>query len=387
MDCSEYYNSRVISNSVIQCRIYAGDNSINPSIPTTIAIPITLNIAANTAIRFNILNLQNPSIASYPMSVVFKLASPCNSQDSNNLCAYYKSSTYLTFGNYVGYPGAGYSGTLTFNPSRVSANNTVHTITNTYQLLANDFVKLTYFNQVPIPKVCTMSSTNGVCYSYSTTNTIIIKVNTTINNPYSIALAGMPNPYQKFYGSYTFHTEIWRSGSVWIRFYTDYTASTITTDPTTSNPLTISFVPILTPNYQLKYTFWNIANVTFTNMLQNSNVKQIYIRAPSEITLDTQYCNASLQTYVGEAIPYPYRFVCQYIQATGPPYMILNLFTDFPAWNNGFTQRSIYVYIRYQIANSQTVQSNNWYAYAYADPSSQSSSYEISYATGNFPIV
>jgi hypothetical protein len=92
----------VISSSTIRCRIYAGDNTKIPPIPTTIAIPITLAIAANTAINFNIINLQNPSIAGYPISVVFKLATPCSSSDSNNLCAYYKSSKYLTFGSYPG---------------------------------------------------------------------------------------------------------------------------------------------------------------------------------------------------------------------------------------------------------------------------------------------
>ena len=383
-DCSEFYNTHVISATTIQCRIYAGDSAANPSIPTTIAIPITLAIPANTLIRYNIFNILNPALANYPMGVTFKLATPCSSQDSNNLCAYYKSVSYLTFPSYPGYPGYGYTGSLSFNPTRVSATNTLHTISAGYALQNNDFVKVTYYTQVPIPAVCTMSSTNGVCYSYPTSNNIIIKVNTTISSSYSLILSGMTNPYQRFYGSYTFYTEIWRSGSVWVRFYSDYTASTITTDPTTSNPLTISFIPTLTPNYQLKYGFNNIAKVTLTNMIQNSNVKQIVIYAPSEITIDTQYCNATMQTFPGEAKPYPYRFVCQSMSSTS---IVLNMFSDFPAWNSATTQRSIYVYVRYTILNSKTVSSNNWQAYAYADPSSQSSNYYVSYAVGNFPIV
>jgi hypothetical protein len=108
LDCAEYYNTNVISSSVIKCRIYAGDNTQTPSIPTTIAIPITQAIATITAIRFNIFNLLNPSLANYPMSVVFKMATPCSSSDSNNLCAYYKSSTYLTFNNIPSVPGYSY---------------------------------------------------------------------------------------------------------------------------------------------------------------------------------------------------------------------------------------------------------------------------------------
>jgi hypothetical protein len=290
----------------------------------------------------------------------------------------------MTFNANPGIPGYGYGGSLTFNPSLVSANNTQHTISCGYGLLSNDFVVLSYYSQIPIPSVCSLTSTTGVCYSYSTTNTIIIKVNTTISNPFSLILAGMSNPYQNFYGSYTFYTEIWRSGSVYVRYYTDYTATTITSDPTTGNPLIISFIPTLTPNYELKYGFENIANVTLTNMIQNAKVKQIRITAPGEITIDTQYCNATMQTFAGEAIPYPYRFSCE---TMGSNYIILNLFSNFPAWTNAITQRSIYIYIRYTILNSKTVQSNDWYAYAYTDPSSSSSIYAVSYATGHFPIV
>jgi len=148
--------------------------------------------------------------------------------------------------------------------------------------------------------------------------------------------------------------------------------------------LGITFTPTLTPNYELKYTFWNIALVTINNILQNNKIQQIYITAPGEITLDTKYCNATMQTYPGEAIPYPYRFVCKSVSSNS---VVLNLQSDFPAWTANFTQRKIYVYLKYSIANSQTVQSNNWYAYAYTDPSSTTSYYLVSQAQGNFPIV
>lgn len=282
MDCSEFYNTHVISNSIIQCRIYNGDYTQTPSIPTTIVIPITNNINANTQIRFNIIDLVNPSLASYPMGVLFKLASACSSSDINNLCTYYKSSTYLTFNNNPGTPGAGTTGSLTFNPTRVSANNTAHTVSAGYALVSGDFIRLYYYSQIPIPSVCTLSSNNGYCYSYPTTNSIIIKANVTISSPYSFTLTGMNNPYQITYGTYTFLTYIWKSGSITNVFYTNYAATLITTDPTSSTALSISFTPTLTTGYGyfLKYSFSNIALITITNMMQNLNIQQIYIWAP-----------------------------------------------------------------------------------------------------------
>jgi hypothetical protein len=388
VDCSEFYSTRVISNSVIQCRIYAGDNSQAPSIPTTIAIPISLAIVANTAIRFNIIDLQNPTTSSYPMSVVFKIATPCSNSDINNLCTYYKSSTYLTFNGNPGTPGCNsYSSYLTFTPSIVSAVNARHTISGPIALNNNDFVKIRYIlanYPVPVPAVCTMFTTNGVCYSYKTTNAIIIKVNQTVSSPFSITLSGMTNPHQNFYASNGFYVEIWRSGSINRCYFSNYGVDPITVDPTTSNPLRISFTPTLTPNYQLKYNFKNIANVTITNLLQNQFIQQIRISPPGEISIDTTYCNATVQTFPGEALPYPYRLVCQ-TMATN--FVVLNLFSNFPTWNNGFTQRSIYVYLRYTIANGQMGTSGTWSASAYTHASSNAYQYIVSTATGNFPIV
>jgi hypothetical protein len=71
----------------------------------------------------------------------------------------------------------------------------------------------------------------------------------------------------------------------------------------------------------------------------------------------------------------------------GSSYVILNMMSGFPTWNSTFTSRSIYVYLRYTILNSKTVSSNNWNAYAYTDPSSNSWYGAVSYAVGNFPIV
>jgi hypothetical protein len=250
MDCNEFYNTRVISASTISCRVYQGNNGVSPSIPATIVIPILQNIAANTAIQFNIINLQNPASYSYPIGITFKLASACSSQDTNNLCSYYKSSTYLSFINTVGVPGYFQSSNqLTFSPSRVSATNTVHTITAPYSLANGDFLTLTYYTQVPIPTVCTITSGNGYCYSYPSTNTIIIKAKQAISSPFTFTLSGMTNPYQNYYGDYTFKMYLWKSGSITNYWFSSYSATTITTDPVSSTALGITFAPTLTPNY------------------------------------------------------------------------------------------------------------------------------------------
>lgn len=146
--------------------------------------------------------------------------------------------------------------------------------------------------------MCTISSGSGVCYSYPLNNTIIIKVTTPISSPYSFTLSGMRNPTQQSYTN-TFSTERWSSGSIQVRFYTTYSVTHITVDPTTSTTLGITFTPTLTPNYQLKYQFPNIALVKISKLLQNLDIKHIRLNAPSGITLDTNYCNATVQTNIG----------------------------------------------------------------------------------------
>jgi hypothetical protein len=215
------------------------------------------------------------------MSVVFKLANKCNSQDIVNLCAYYKSLYSMTFNAYSAPSVVVSAGSLSFNPTRVSATNTLHTVSASFSLAVGDFVKLIYYSQIPIPAVCTMSSSNGQCYSYPSTNTIIVKITTASLSPYSIVLANMNNPYQNHYGIGTFNVEIWKSGIITNRFYSSYSATTISTDPTTSTPLSITFTPTLTPNYWLKYGFNNIAKVVLSKFFQNAYVKMIRINAPS----------------------------------------------------------------------------------------------------------
>jgi hypothetical protein len=131
----------------------------------------------------------------------------------------------------------------------VSATNTVHTISSSYSLASGDFVILNYYTQVPIPAVCSITSGNGVCYSYPTTNTIIIKATTAIPSPFTFTLAGMTNPYQNYYGANTFGIYIWHTGYISNFYYSTYSATTITTDPVSNTALAITFTPTLTPNY------------------------------------------------------------------------------------------------------------------------------------------
>ena len=93
----------------------------------------------------------------------------------------------------------------------------------------------------------------------------------------------------------------WSDGIIQVKFCSTYSVTYITIDPTTSTPLEITFTLTLTPNYQLKYQFNNISLVKLSRLLQNLNIKHIKLNVPTRITLDTEYCNATVQTNIGEA--------------------------------------------------------------------------------------
>ena len=274
------------------------------------------------------------------------------------------------------------TGSLIFSPSYVSAPNSTHTVSASYTISTGSYLKLAYYTQVSIPTVCELTSGNGECYSYPSTNTIIIRINATQSSPYSFSLAGMTNPYQYSYGSSTFHFQIWQGGTVTQQHYTNYYTSVITTDPTTSNTLTVSFTPTLTPNYHLKYGFWNIAKLTITHLLQNEHIQRIRIDAPGEVTLDTEYCNITMESVGMEAAPYPIRMTCQE-RWSYRVYVTLN--SDHPTWQSNFTQREVYVYLRYTINDAQFTTSNNWYVYTYSSLTTNTND-RISQASGSFPI-
>ena len=154
-------------------------------------------MAANTLIKFNILGITNPTVMNYPIGVVLKLANTCSQSDSNNLCDYYKSVTYMTFTASQHYVGTGTTGSLSFNPNLVSYTNTVHTVSAGYSVSAGDWVRVKYYPEVPIPTTCNLVSSNGECYSYPTQNIIMIRAASS-QSSYSFQLGGMTNPYQQY---------------------------------------------------------------------------------------------------------------------------------------------------------------------------------------------
>lgn len=200
MSCHEWKHAGIITPAAnpISCEMFQGSASGSPPIPTTIQIPIKNAIAANTAIKFNVLNILNPSVSSYPIGITVKLMNICDRTDQNNLCTYYKSTKYIYFTTlstsipslYTSY------GSLAFAPNVVSAINAVHTFTGSYTVNSGDYLRIVYYPQIPIPKVCTISSNNGVCYSYPIENTIVIVANTTQTGSYSFSISGMTNLYQ-----------------------------------------------------------------------------------------------------------------------------------------------------------------------------------------------
>jgi hypothetical protein len=193
--CHEVDHDHVISDDMIKCELFAGD--ADNHIPAFIMIPINKTIAANTEIKFVILNLQNPAETNYPIAVTFKLMSLCENNDQNNPCTYYRSTVYKYFTSAPSVPSVNsYVGSLTFNPNLVSATSTQHTFSASYSIDAGDILKIIYYPEIPIPEICTITSSNGVCYSFPLDNTIIIVANTSQSSTYSFTLGGMTNLYQ-----------------------------------------------------------------------------------------------------------------------------------------------------------------------------------------------
>lgn len=200
MSCHETNHAGIISPAAnpISCELFKGNAAASPSIPTTVQIPIVNAISANTQIKFNILNILNPSVPNYPIGITVKLMGICDNTDQNNLCTFYRSTKYITFNTLsTAIPGLNTPyGSLTFNPNRVSATNTQHIFTGSYTVNSGDYLRIVYYPQIPIPKVCSITSANGVCYSYPAENTIVIVASTTQSGSYTFTMSGMTNLYQ-----------------------------------------------------------------------------------------------------------------------------------------------------------------------------------------------
>lgn len=301
----------------------------------------------------------------------------------NNLCTYYKSTDYITFDGVPYIPSTGYTGSMSFNPNRVSATNAQHTFGANYAINAGDYIKIVYYPQVEIPDICSITSGNGICYSYPLEDTILIKANTSSSSNYQFTLGGMTNLYQSKVSDLPY-TQIWdaASGTIRARFTTYFWVNHIQTDPTTSDALSFSFTPTLTPNYQLKYGFSNIARVQISHLMQNQLIKMIYVTVNWQIEFVNTYCNATLESTTAEALPYPYRFECQ---VAGDHALYLYPQDNFPDWQTSFTDKNIVIYLKYTIHDSKSGNSNAWNAHAYTI-TSVNSEYRVSQASGTFPI-
>lgn len=181
------------------------------------------------------------------------------------------------------------------------------------------------------------------------------------------------------------YTEVWdaATGNIRVRFTTDYWVDHITSNPADSAPLSITFTPTLTPNYQLKYDFNNIARIEITHMLQNKHVEMLYLTAPSEITFQTSYCNATLESTTAEATPYPYRFECYSI---GSRSLQIIKQDNFPEWTPAFIDKKVVIYLKYTIEDWKYTSSSNWYLHAYTVTGSTSSWNRVSQAVGTHHI-
>ena len=261
-------------------------------------MPVEKAIAAGTEIKFTLLNIKNPGTTNYPIGIRVKLMDHCENGDENNLCTYWSSTKYLEYDPTPSIPNVyTYQGSMSENPNYVSATNAQHTFTGPYTVNNGDYVKIVYYPQVPVPDICTITSNNGICYSYPHENTILIKANTTQTNSYTFTLGGMTNLYRSQVTERPYQ-EVWdvANGNIRGRFNTDYWVNHITTDPTSGEQLTMTFTPTLTPNYQLKYGFNNIMRIEVTHMMQNEHIQMLYVSAPSEISFQTSYCNATLES-------------------------------------------------------------------------------------------
>ena len=262
LSCRESDYQTVISDSPIKCELFKGNKDATPPIPTTILVPITKAISANTEIKFTVLNLQNPSKTYYPIGISATLKNLCENDDINNPCTFYRSTTYIQFNNAPSIPGVGTTGSLSFSPNIVSETNAEHTYSAGYSIDVGDYIKIITIPQVALPDDCQVTSGNAVCYMYPLENTILIKFNTSYSSTYTVTLGGMTNLYQSRLSDKPY-TEVWdaSSGTIRARFYTNYWVNHITTDPKTGEALEIDFTPTLTPDYQLKYSFNNIARI------------------------------------------------------------------------------------------------------------------------------
>lgn len=381
LGCKELDSNTYISDSRITCKLFKGISA--SQVPVVVQIPVSKNIAAGTTVNILITDMLNPaSNAGLPVGITGKIMRVCERGDQTNLCAVFRSTYYMSFATGSA-PAATTVGSLVASPGTVSSSPAVHTISNsnnTVVINAGDYIRVVYYSPMVIPDGCTVAGHS--CWTFPSQNQLIVKFSSAIS-PFSFALQNMTNLYKQY--SANPGIEVWRAGVVAYKFTVGYSHTTITSDLTTTQPLTIGFTPTLTSNYQLKVNFNNIAKIEIKYIYQNSKVSSIWLVVDtSQITLITTYCNATLTSTASEAKPYPYRFYCEHMSSGK---VRLTLPSKFPAFDSTFPTRSIIIYLEYIIVDTvTTVNINNWVATAYAG-TTETNVDLISQAVGKFAIA
>ncbi len=167
LSCHESDQRNRISPIPLSCKLFSGDATASPPVPAVVQIPVKNTINSNTEIKFTILNIRNPTLANYPIGIKVRLMNTCENGDLNNLCAYYSSTHYIKFDPTPVIPSTQSNiGTMNENPGYVSATNVQHTFTGPYTVNTGDYVKIVYIPQTVVPNICSITSANGICYSY-----------------------------------------------------------------------------------------------------------------------------------------------------------------------------------------------------------------------------
>ncbi len=109
----------------------------------------------------------------------------------------------------------------------------------------------------------------------------------------------------------------------------------------------------------------------------------IYLTAPTGITIESTYCNATLESTTSEAKPYPYRFECLSVSSNAVQLIMQD---NFPTWTSAFINKKVVLYLKYQIANSVTGSCSNWDVATYTALTTNSQ-YRVSEGWGNFNII
>ncbi len=153
--CRELDGNNLISDSRLTCKLYKG--SAASKIPAVIQVAVTKSIPAGTLLTFVVLDIKNPSgNIGPPVGITGKVLRSCDTADSINLCAIFKSTTYIYMTGSNSLTNAG-TYTMTPSPTIVSATSATHTFTRSVALNVGDYLRLNYYPEVIVPATCTVA--------------------------------------------------------------------------------------------------------------------------------------------------------------------------------------------------------------------------------------